>query len=466
MRALFVIFAAIAAFLISVILFGISALGAVVLGLSVLYLVSGIITVVAMLHSWVEPKRMYGIRPPKEPRGGKRATFSLIIPCRHEEAVIGDTLAAMSRIDYPRDLYEVLVSVRDDDYETASAAQTAIDHLVKQANYAGLPPPQMRVVTFSGGSFRKARNLNAALAEVQYGFVGVFDAEDEPHPSILRKVEAVIQRKEVDAVQAGVQLINVSSRWFTIINCLEYYFWFKSVLPFLAKLGATPVGGNTIFFRSKLLHRLGGWDEECLTEDADIGIRISAEGHRIAMIYDETLSTLEEAPVTLAGFLRQRSRWDQGYFQVLAKGNWARLGGTRQQLLTLYLLVFPLAQLIFAIGAALMPFFAALVQVELPIAVFSFLPLYFLFLQLGIFTVGLGMLKRQYHLRFSPLLYPAVWVTYFPYQLLLGLATFRALWRSLANVTVWDKTTHTNAHRAQLGLVMPQTSVVPPAVTR
>ena len=35
-----------------------------------------------------------------------------------------------------------------------------------------------------------------------------------------------------------------------------------------------PLGGNTVFITRELLEPAGGWDQECLTEDADIGIRL------------------------------------------------------------------------------------------------------------------------------------------------------------------------------------------------
>jgi cellulose synthase/poly-beta-1,6-N-acetylglucosamine synthase-like glycosyltransferase len=458
MKVIAIIVAGIAAFLITSLTVGISAWGIVILGLTIIYLLQGVITVVAMLNSWVEPKRMYGVRPPKDPRAGKRATFSLIIPCRHEEKVIGDTLAAMTRIDYPKNQYEVIVSVREDDRETIDAAQSAVNKLLLESVLRKERPMRVRIVVFSDGPERKARHLNEALESAQYGYIGVFDAEDEPHPAILRKVEAVILRKGVDAVQGGVQLINVSSRWFTILNCLEYYFWFKSVLPFLARLGATPVGGNTIFVRAQILRRLGGWDEDALTEDADLGIRLSAEGYKIAMIYDEALSTLEEAPVTVGGFLRQRSRWDQGYLQVLAKRDWERLPHAKQQILTFYLLIQPFFQFINAIGSLMLPVFTIAIQVEISIAVFSVAPLYFLLLQLGIFTIGLGMLKSQYQLKFSKWTYAKLWLAYFPYQLLLGVATVRAIRKYFAGSLVWDKTSHINVHREALG-VLPKAAV-------
>jgi hypothetical protein len=43
----------------------------------------------------------------------------------------------------------------------------------------------------------------------------------------------------VKVVQAGVQLMNYTSRWYSTLNVLEYFFWFKSRLHYHAKYGAT-----------------------------------------------------------------------------------------------------------------------------------------------------------------------------------------------------------------------------------
>ena len=50
-----------------------------------------------------------------------------------------------------------------------------------------------------------------------------------------------------------------------------------------------------------------------MTEDADLGIRLHREGYRTAMI-DST--TLEEANSKVGNWIRQRSRWNKGYFQT------------------------------------------------------------------------------------------------------------------------------------------------------
>ena len=120
-------------------------------------------------------------------------------------------------------------------------------------------------------------------------------------------------KEGVGVVQSGVQLMNFNDHWFGIHNCLEYFFWFKSRLHFYAQVGMIPLGGNTVFVRRELLERVKGWDEHCLTEDADIGLRLSVLGERIRVVYDSQHVTREETPDSVASFIRQRTRWQQGF---------------------------------------------------------------------------------------------------------------------------------------------------------
>ena len=65
--------------------------------------------------------------------------------------------------------------------------------------------------------------------------VTIFDAEDEPHPDIFNVVNTVMLREEAQVVQCGVQLMNYADRWFSALNVLEYFFWFKSRMHYHAR---------------------------------------------------------------------------------------------------------------------------------------------------------------------------------------------------------------------------------------
>ncbi|MBV8950452.1 MAG: glycosyltransferase, partial [Actinobacteria bacterium] len=252
-------------------------------------------------------------------------SFSLIVPARHEKSVLGATLTRLAQMDHPD--FEIVVVVGHDDAATKEVADRA----------AAAHPDVVRVVVDTNWPKNKPKALNTALPSCRGEIVGVFDAEDDVHPALLRRVDQCLQRTNADVVQAGVQLTNLHSSWFSLRNALEYYFWFRSRLQFHARIGFIPLGGNTVFIRTEVLREVGGWDTECLAEDCEIGVRLSSMGAKTVVFYEPELVTREETPPTLRAFARQRTRWNQGYLQTLSRGYWRHLP-QRQRTLGFYTL--------------------------------------------------------------------------------------------------------------------------------
>jgi len=95
---------------------------------------------------------------------------------------------------------------------------------------------------------------------------------------------------------------------------LDYALWFDFLLPGLDKLGIPmPLGGTSNHFRVEALRAINAWDPFNVTEDADLGIRLSRLGMRVKTL-DST--TYEEATNGVGNWLRQRTRWLKGYMQT------------------------------------------------------------------------------------------------------------------------------------------------------
>src|SRR5260370_8640862 len=143
------------------------------------------------------------------------------------------------------------------------------------------------MVVFRDGAINKPHGLNAALQHADKDVVTIFDAEDDIHPEIFNVVNTVMLNEQVKVVQGGVQLMNFDSNWYSALNVLEYFFWFKSRLHYHARHGATPTDGNTVSSVRDVIIRLGGWDERNMTEDADIGLRLSSARAPTRIAYDD-----------------------------------------------------------------------------------------------------------------------------------------------------------------------------------
>ncbi|HCP73679.1 MAG TPA: glycosyl transferase family 2, partial [Ktedonobacter sp.] len=301
--------------------------------------VQAIFNIRLRLFIWEEPGRAWSNHAPtiyREPR----LSFTILLPARHEEEVYRETIQKVYDLNYPKRLVQIMAICREDDPGTIAEAQAKISEL---------RDPNVQLVVFNDKPINKPHGLNLALGVSRGDVVTIFDAEDEPHPDILNIINTTMLNEQVDVVQSGVQLMNHNTKWFCFLNVLEYFFWFKSSLHFFARLGMTPLGGNTVFVRRDLMEQMGGWDETCLTEDADLGIRLSIAHARVRVLYDDEFVTREETPHTIEQFIKQRTRWNQGFIQILFKGEWLKLEKLSQRLMAFYVLILPELQAFFAL---------------------------------------------------------------------------------------------------------------------
>lgn len=241
--------------------------------------------------------------------------------------------------------------------------------------------------------------------------------------------------------------MNFRDRWFGIHNCLEYYFWFKSRLHYHSKVGLIPLGGNTVFMKREVLERIGGWDQYCLTEDADMGIRLSTLQEPIRVVYNPQLVTREEIPVSTSAFVKQRSRWSQGFLQVLKKGTWRNVPTLFQKLLALYTLAGPIWQGILLILVPINIISTLFLKTTVSIAMLAFLPLYALIVQLVISLVGFWSFTQEYQSSVSVIDFMWAIITFLPFQWMVGFGALRGVFREFTGNNSWEKTKHIGAHR-------------------
>ena len=391
----------------------------------------GISTLSLMLYAWRDAD---GLAATEFPHSEQRAlhSFSLIVPARHEEEVLAATLRRLAELEHQD--FEVIVVVGDDDHGTDRVARRAT---------AG--DPRFSVVVDAGRNKNKPRALNAALPYCSGDVIGVFDAEDLVAPGLLLAVDRAFQRTGADIVQGAVALMNFQTSWYSVRNALEYYFWFKSRLHFHARMGYIPLGGNTVFVKRRWLILSGGWDGDCLAEDCELGARLSARGARTVVAYSPELVTREETPPSIGALLRQRTRWNQGFLQVLRKPEWRRLPFA-SRVLALYTLAFPMLQALLGLSVPVAVAAALLINLPIVLALSSFVPLAVLIAILLAELVGLAYFCREFSLRPRALDYLRLIVGSVPYQLLLSAAAMRAAWREMCGVNNWEKTAHVGAH--------------------
>lgn len=231
--------------------------------------------------------------------------YSVLVPLYREAPVVGQLLAALEALDYPRDRLDILLIVEADDCSTRAAiAQQVL-------------APHIRVVVVPCGQPRtKPRALNYALTFAHGAFVAVFDAEDQPEPDQLLKAVAAFRRcdDKTGCLQACLNTYNPAQSWLTRQFTLEYTALFDGILPALERHGLpVMLGGTSNHFPRAVLDDVLAWDPFNVTEDADLGLRLARRGYHVGMLQS---TTWEEAPPTYAVWLGQRTRWLKGWMQT------------------------------------------------------------------------------------------------------------------------------------------------------
>jgi cellulose synthase/poly-beta-1,6-N-acetylglucosamine synthase-like glycosyltransferase len=250
--------------------------------------------------------------------------YAVVAALHREESVVADLVAALDRLDYPREKLRVSLVVEEDD-ATTRAALAAL----------ALPPQMETIVVAPGRPRTKPRALNVALAGVDADLFVIYDAEDRPDPDQLRKAAARFAAAPSDlaCLQARLHIDNAGETLLTRLFALDYAGLFEVINPGLAALGwPMLLGGTSNHFRVAALREVGGWDAWNVTEDADLGLRLARAGYAVGTLRS---TTWEEAPTTFAAWAAQRRRWLKGWMQTAIvhsrepRLSWRQMGGAR-----------------------------------------------------------------------------------------------------------------------------------------
>lgn len=236
-----------------------------------------------------------------------RPNVTLLVPLFEEGDIANSLLKRLAALDYPRECLEILLIVEEVDTVTRTAlARTPLAR-------------HMRVVVVPDGSPRtKPRALNFALNFARGSIIGIYDAEDHPEPDQIWRVvrRFATAPDDLACLQGRLDYYNPTHNWVARCFTIEYATWFRVMLRGVQALRLfVPLGGTTVFLRRDALERVGGWDAHNVTEDADLGLRLSRFGLRTELL-DTT--TYEEANCAILPWLRQRARWQKGYLMTYA----------------------------------------------------------------------------------------------------------------------------------------------------
>ncbi len=235
----------------------------------------------------------------------------LHVPCHDEPPdVVIRTLEALARIEYPRERYDVMVV----DNNTKDAQLW--EPLASACQRLGF---QFLHVQKWPGYKSGALNFALALTPTDTEIIGVVDADYLVRPEYLRKLVAYFEDQNVAFVQTPQDYRDYrdGSTFYQRACYHAYRYFFDLSMPSRNERNAIIFGGTMGLVRADALREIGGWDEWCITEDAEASLRLLARGYDGRFVNRSYGAGL--MPLEFDALKRQRFRWCFGGIQILRK---------------------------------------------------------------------------------------------------------------------------------------------------
>lgn len=368
----------------------------------------------------------------------KLPVYTILVPLYKETSVLKKLTEAIKAIDYPKSKLDVKLIVEADDELTIAAIKEL--HCERMFEMIKVPFSIPRT---------KPKACNYAMQFARGEFVTIYDAEDIPDPQQLKKALHVFYNSSPDVacVQAKLNFFNREENLLAKLFSIEYSNLFDFLLPGLEVLEVPiPLGGTSNHFRIKTLQELYGWDPYNVTEDADLGIRIAQKGWRSVTIES---TTMEECPISLGAWIRQRSRWIKGHMQTyfvhmrspieLYKKVGMRGFAGINFFMGAPALIFLISPFMWALWAGFMSG-----AIDVPAQT----PDWFIYLinfssgvliagiALQIFYAAVSIKKHKWNrMLLAATIYPFYWIAH-------SVSSFKSLWQLITKPYYWEKTNH------------------------
>jgi glycosyltransferase involved in cell wall biosynthesis len=231
---------------------------------------------------------------------------SLHVPAHNEppEMVI-QTLTALSRTNYPH--YEIVAI--DDNTDDPELWQPVDDwcaqHGIKFVHLENWPG-------YKSGALNYAlNNLTDPRAEL----IAVVDSDYQIQPDFLGECARLFADPRLGFVQAPQDYRGWRQSAYYRRLYYSYRYFFAVSQPSRNERDAAIFAGTMGLIRREAIEKLGGWDEWCITEDAELSLRVLRAGWtglHVDRSYGQGIM-----PLTFEALKSQRYRWCFGGIQIL-----------------------------------------------------------------------------------------------------------------------------------------------------
>lgn len=292
-------------------------------GIVLLFAAAGaILVILAEAHEWAESlwikkwRRLPTPTPPEAVADDDLPMVSVHVPAYNEPPdMMIDTINALAALDYPR--FEVLIidnNTKDPEIWEPVAAHCQT--LGPRFRFFHVDP----LAGFKAGALNYALRHTDPAAEV----VAVIDSDYIVEPNWLRALVPQFSDENMAIVQAPQDYRDGDENTFKAMCLAEYRGFFQIGMVTRNERNAIIQHGTMTMVRRRVLDEVGGWAEWCITEDAELGLRIFEKGY--AASYTPYSFGKGLMPDTFIDYKKQRFRWAYGSVLILRHHMMAMLG--------------------------------------------------------------------------------------------------------------------------------------------
>ena len=274
----------------------------------------------------------------------KYPSVSIIVPAYNEERTIGKTIESLLSLDYPKDKLKIIVV---DDGSTDNTLR-----VVKRYEREG-------IIVLSQKNKGKASAMNLGLKHVDTEFVACLDADSFVEKNALKNMLSYFDDPNVAAVCPLVK-VHAPQNMIQKLQWLEYilYGFIKKIFAMINSVHVTP--GPFSIYRTGVIKKLGGFDENSLVEDQEIAWRLQKHNYQIRQSMDGVAVT--HAPRSIIELYKQRRRWYMGsiitiwkYRDMIFNRKYGDFGLFQAPTLLIGSAILPLAIMLFSIKFIFVP---------------------------------------------------------------------------------------------------------------
>ena len=224
---------------------------------------------------------------------------SIIVPAYNEEKNINNALNSLINLDYPKEKIEIIVV---DDCSTDKTVDIVKDY-AKRFKY-------IKLLMHDKNMGNAAHSLNTALKHAKGELFARLDADSVVSPDSLMKVVHYFSDQKVGAVVSPILPIKTG----TIVEKIQRFEYILTnfIRNIMAKIYVLHyTTGVLTTYRTDVIKRLGYFDEDNITEDLEIALRLIKNNYTIE--FEPNNITYTYVPATLKKFWDQRIRWYRGF---------------------------------------------------------------------------------------------------------------------------------------------------------